>query len=521
MKKLKKLILLLLLLIPSFVLAARYSPSEEIYHALPLTEGKLTITDYKTIIPELLYPYSNPLEGTIPGKSFALSEYISRNQSVIQVYNDWFHQLPMVYSSCSSANSNCHVYGMYNPEEDFPDYGVDIEVDMQVEERYDKVVYNNIKERFANYKINGNLNLNQPRTYNIYDNHFLYYLYNTYLYNQSKKINELGNLISYDSNIINTFLPVKDLKEIIERYNLEVRLPYGYEKIDDHNTYFESYYIPIVNYNGTGYLISNMILKYYPIILIPDDSENPIEAATEKIQAMLKPIKNQLSIENVTSSISALDAEDHENTVDDFLSTVLETSTNKDIIYLSVKAGDTVIYSPIKVVQIPKDKIPKETLTSYESTTGIILSTENNNIPIDSKLRVNDVTVEFAKKNNSIIQAFDIVLYSKIDAQNITKDDNGFKISIPINSDFEITGKKIAYLDEKGKAQELYDIKKETIDGQDYITFVTKHLSVYAIVDKDGNPNTVDKIGIILIIGVLMFIILFIVKLIRPKKYQI
>ena len=520
MKKLKKLILLLLLSIPSFVLAARYPPSEEIYRALPLTEGKLTITDYKTVSPGLLYPYSNTLEGTIPGKSFALTEYLSRNQSVIQTYKEWFHQLPMVYSSCSSANNNCKVYGMLDIA-DLPDDGVDIEVDMQIEERYDKVVYNNIKSVFANYKINEDLNLNQPRTYNIYDNHFLYYLYNTYLYNQSKKLNEQGNLDSYDSNIINTFLPVKELKEVIERYNLEVRLPYGYEEIDNYDSYFESYYTPIVNYNGTGYLISNIILKYYPIILIPDDSENPIEAATEKIQTMLKPIKNQLSIENVTSSISASDAEDHEDTVDDFLSTVLGTSTNKDIIYLSVKAGNTVIYSPIKVVQIPKDKIPKETLTSYESTTGIILSTENNNIPIDSKLRINDVTVEFTKKNNSVLQAFDIVLYSKIDAQNITKDDNGFKIYIPINSDFEITGKKIAYLDEKGKAQELYDIKKETIDGQDYITFVTKHLSVYAIVDKDGNPNTVDRVGLILIIGVVVFIILFIIKLVRPRKYQL
>ena len=93
------------------------------------------------------------------------------------------------------------------------------------------------------------------------------------------------------------------------------------------------------------------------------------------------------------------------------------------------------------------------------------------------------------------------------------------KIYIPVDKNFKLKNNTIAYLDDKGKIVEKFDCKLETIDGQNYITFVTTHLSVYGIIDETINPNTSDFIIVSFIVIGIAFALIVLISIKKPKRY--
>lgn len=258
------------------------------------------------------------------------------------------------------------------------------------------------------------------------------------------------------------------------------------------------------------YLIfkDNIFYGYKPIgfsraniLLISDKIEKTSEAYVNEIT---KRIKNYLNDESVNITFRELEPFEPEDTerlnaaITKFLNNALGTETTysgarENVVNLYRIEGETIegekFGGDYFVVPVSEEKIKEVEFKSKNKATGIIVLSKSYDLPLDAMLTIKDVLKQM--KDKQIISAFDITLYSQIKEAKVTNIKNGIKIFIPVTKDFKIDGKKIYYIDDNGKKKTEYKIELETIDGKQYISFITNHLSTYALIDENiENPKT-------------------------------
>ncbi len=251
------------------------------------------------------------------------------------------------------------------------------------------------------------------------------------------------------------------------------------------------------------------------ILLVPDTT---IKTTTAYAEEALKRVKEYINDDTVSVTleretdaniIAACGVEDASGMPCQYLASAVEwglgipltTGDDSDLYpssyYKLTIAGDEM---GVYIVAVPSTQIKKLEIKSISKVTGISISTTDNKVPIDTSLRVSDVTNDVKGKN--IIKAFDIDLYSLINNNYIKQIAGGVKVMIPVETG--TTDVNIYYIKEDGSLGEKYNTSIKVIDGKTFAIFTTNHFSTYGIVkDSLTNPDTSDNIAFYLIMGII------------------
>lgn len=139
-------------------------------------------------------------------------------------------------------------------------------------------------------------------------------------------------------------------------------------------------------------------------------------------------------------------------------------------------------------------------ISSVDKETGIMINTKSENVPLDSKLDVNEF--ELTKEQEKLlkklgfenIKSFNLKLYSKILDKYISQFNNESEIFIPLIDGIETDHLKMIYMADDLSKTETYDVDVVEIDGMKYLKFSTSHFSNYTLGLPEEVPPTYDSI---------------------------
>ena len=256
--------------------------------------------------------------------------------------------------------------------------------------------------------------------------------------------------------------------------------------------------------DGILYDTKEILFKEYNIVYV---DKNETGTVFEKAERRLKDnFKNEIEVQVDGSETWELDGEE----INEIISKNLGT---KDVHYVGhyarTKIGKT--ETDITIVEIPKDKLDNYNVSSKDTTSGVMVSTNSYEVPLDAKVSAKNVTNdEYVKKaseenNLKIDSAYDITLSKMFDSKLITQIKNGIEVLLPVGDSYEENQTvEIYYISEDGKTNET--IKGNVIikDGKKYAKFKTTHFSTYALASNSAeetdpiikviNPATGDNI---------------------------
>ena len=129
-------------------------------------------------------------------------------------------------------------------------------------------------------------------------------------------------------------------------------------------------------------------------------------------------------------------------------------------------------------------------LTS-DMSTNISISTDSANLPLDTLIRVNEITsgTEYDRIKAAIeadtMESYDLTLHSNSLGGNVTSlDDGSFEVQIPISDSLKGKDLGVYYVDDSGSVTE-YDVT--TANGN--LKFNTNHFSIYTIAVKESETT--------------------------------
>jgi hypothetical protein len=515
MKKKKLLLLLLTFLMLPFVVHAEDDPL--LYEKLDEALGgnhKIVITD-KTLRNGYLLgtPNEQEPESDFDGLSKFATAYIKdmpEIQEFLREYSD-YHPVIDVYCKVAGhcgikikydfdARGECSQEELEAQEIQYPGcFYTDYEVEIETSEEYDADVYSSLLTTIGYNETNGL----PEKNYYLYDLAYINQLYNQN-YGDRNLIEEKGRNAYFDL-IAKSFPEVNDITTQNPNYKLKMA---GTSARGHNNAQFKTKFEHPVDfvtyYNDTAYRIVTANFVYSPILFVEDTVEDEKAAALERIESYLNNDKIKVVIDDITPTFDNTELEAMYLELDEYLANIgLNIDANENTRVYSLKIGATESEKHLFIFKTSKENIKTLEIQSVEKNTGIrFLSTSS--IPSDSVFDVVDVSEAYKKINSRIQEAYDIKLFSNTASAYIKSIAGGLKIYLPVADDFNAEGKKIAYLDENGKALEYFDIKMETVDGKKYATFTTEHLSVYAITDGTLDvPDTLKNASLILVFVVL------------------
>lgn len=195
-------------------------------------------------------------------------------------------------------------------------------------------------------------------------------------------------------------------------------------------------------------------------------------------------------------------------------------NTNGDYYYIKIN-GTTY---PITIVPTVLEDTELPEYNDVDADTGISITSPDSNIPLDTKVTVNEV-LENTEKHEEIketlktddFKAFDISLYSKTTKENIKIGD--FSVTIPLGKEYVEKHLSAYYIGDKKIEEYLI-----TMDKDGNATFRTTHFSTYIIAASgltkvtEPVPETVD--GITLFMGLSIISMIGILSIISYLVYN-
>lgn len=338
----------------------------------------------------------------------------------------------------------------------------------------------------------------------------------------NQKINFGDNIFELlDNNyksILNLYPEIKETIELNPEYNF-IPVSFGFGGTPGFNGNVGSLFV--MQDNVVYALTKPISYGTSRILLVPDTTPQTTEAYAE---AALKRVKEYINDDTVNitleretdaniietcgvESASGMPCQYLASAVEWGLGLPLTTGDDSELYpssYYKLTIGEDEV--GVYIVAVPASQIKELEIKSISKTTGISISTTDNKIPMDTSLRVEDVTSSMNNKN--IIKAFDIDLYSLINNNYIKQIAGGVKVMIPVATG--TTSVNIYYIKEDGLLGEKYNTSIEVIDDKTFAVFTTKHFSTYGIVnDSVNNPNTGDNIALFLSISIIGLITIF------------
>ena len=508
-------LLLFLLLMPIGVFAKDDPGLVEKLDEVLGGQHKLTITDYKVLQNKYLLGYPNEEDeaGDPDGFSVFMNAYVNDLPEVKAFLEEYKDEHPSIDVYCRSY-TNCGISIGYDNDNrgtctedtyeqlvaegyEYPGcYYTHYDVEVEVLDNPDMNKYNELRGKFTLVSVDN------PSIYKDVYLQDLSFVNQLYIKNTG-----LASFLSFDGPrsaalVAKNFPEINDF--LLENPTYEIKYSgisaMGCENYE--NNGFEQWCsVDFTLYdNKIAYTNAIYILHTVPVIFVSEDVEDDklIEAAVTRIKNYLNNDDINVVMDDITPTFS----EDVLNNKIDQLNIYLQFGIGMDPIeyqprVYSLKIGNTDSPYDVFIIRTSAENLKDLEIQSIEKTTGIRFSS-NDAIPMDSQLKIEDVTAQFKELNDAVVEAFDISIYSDSQGAFITSVANGVKIYIPVENNFEAAGKIIAYLGEDGEILEKYDIEIETLNGQKYLTFVTKHLSVYGLLDTTveaaENPKTLDNV---------------------------
>ena len=516
----KYLCLLLAIVLLPFGVYAEDDPGlpEKLEQALG-GNHKIVITD-KTLGNNYLLGTPNEPEPTSDFDGFTrfASAYIKNMPEVKQFLKDYSNYHPRIDVYCRT-HEHCGIKVSYDFDargecssteyEELVQNGyqypgcfyTDYEIELKnIVTDYNQDVYNNtIPSIFAKDNVGG-----FPHNYYyLYDLAYINQLYNQNFGDRSL-LNEADRNAYYE--LLATSFP--EINDVTDNHPEFTQKYAGISSMgsssNDSNVLLEYPVDYITYYNDVAYRITTSTFLYAPILFVEDTTPDDklIEAAKARIESYLNDSKTKVVIDDITPTFSNEALTRIYDELNSYLTAIGSTaSANSETRVYSLKIGATTSEKNLFIFKTPKSNIKALELQAIEKSTGIrFFSTAS--IPSDALFDVQDVTEAYRKLNKSVEEAYDIKLFSYSASSYIKSVAGGMKIYIPVSKEFKKDGKKISYLDKNGKILENFDITLETVDGKTYATFVTDHLSVYALTDDSMQidvPDTLKNISLALV----------------------
>lgn len=235
------------------------------------------------------------------------------------------------------------------------------------------------------------------------------------------------------------------------------------------------------------------------ILFVDKDS---IGTLKEKVEARLNEYFNnkveiEVEIENNYTADDELGSEWIDNYVNELLDIEGIDTTGY---YSTININGKELY--FVVAEVPKKYVNKLYIEAYDSKTGVNVKTDSYDVPIDVRVKANDVKDNkklkdrFDKENLVVKFAYDMSLTKSFDGTFVNKIDKGIEVYFPVDEKYKVGDKhKVYYVSNDYFEKEVYDGEVVRVDNKNYVKFVTNHFSTYVLVsDEIENPETYDGI---------------------------
>lgn len=252
--------------------------------------------------------------------------------------------------------------------------------------------------------------------------------------------------------------------------------------------------------DGTVYASPRMEVQGDHIIYVPDDTADTAQAMTAAAQKRIDDYigKGKVTLKSDGTVFEILDRENFAETgihLDPAIDIEMETGIE------GLKADDLVCSAEINglkyqiIIWRGSDKMVMPTYKNIDSATNIEVSSKDSSVPLDTLIRVDEVTEgeEYDKISKAIdadvMMSYDIKLHSGSADKYVTKLENGkFKVEMPITEELKTKNLKVYYVDDKGEAIP-YSVTID--DAKNMAVFETDHFSIYTLAAT--NPATSDE----------------------------
>ena len=160
---------------------------------------------------------------------------------------------------------------------------------------------------------------------------------------------------------------------------------------------------------------------------------------------------------------------------------IYKATINNEEIYFVIGKNTSKMYTP--------------KLTTSDIDTDIIITTKEGTIPLDTMIRVKEITdgktYESIMKliNSTDVDMYDLSLFAKSIDNYITKiNGNPFEVKIPLKEEFKNKDLVVYYINDKSEVKE-YEVTVK--DG--FAIFTTDHFSIYTLAIKNDNVKGNEK----------------------------
>lgn len=239
----------------------------------------------------------------------------------------------------------------------------------------------------------------------------------------------------------------------------------------------------VCKYDDTIYYVDEQMamVEFTHIIYVEDDATDLVAAVEKRLSDTFG--ENDISVEDTGKIVNDYIETQYPGYVDDYS---LGEYINYPWFKLTINGSE---YNFIIIKDSSKINNEINYLTS-DINTNISISTDSANIPLDTLIRVNEITsgAEYDRIKAAIgadtMETYDLTLKSNSLGGNVTElEDGTFEVEIPLNDSLKGETVAVYYVDESGKVTE-YDVA----DGDNSVIFNTNHFSIYTIAKKVNDP---------------------------------
>ena len=319
--------------------------------------------------------------------------------------------------------------------------------------------------------------------------------------------NEYNSLNYNNDTYLNIFLEFKSLLE----KNADLDYVIVKQDFDEEHGISKTNALIVTYFNDIAISISENINYYIsPYIYISNSTKNTdseyIKTAEKRIKSYLNNDKYKVTITyDEKFDYCKIYAKDNYCNLNSFVNDIFKDSKDYTAKAYKLTINGNNYY--LGILPVDSKKIKNKEFTSLNVATGVEIATTSSNVPLDSKLDVKDVTIEYNK--DDFYKIYDISLYSSLKNGYMNEFDDNIEIKIPLLDKYNKKVINIYTIKEDGSTGDKYEAKVEIIDNKKYAVFTTKNLTVYGIDKVSKNDvNNIEITKVILIIVVLISVIL-------------
>ena len=303
-------------------------------------------------------------------------------------------------------------------------------------------------------------------------------------YYQLGGVSAINSLYNYgkilDENTTTYMARLPELKKVIEQHP-----EYDFEIIQDRGGSVPNWQ---EDFSYVGIYKNNILYSYKEILLHVDEI---IFVDKDKNGTLTQRAKERLT-ELFTDSVNITveDVSDEYKYGPDVLEVINEDYKDiniYNIIPANVTIGDKELV--LMIAETDASGVDKYYVESSDKESGVAIQTNSYDVPIDSRVKVTDVSDEdYVKKaasdnNMKIVKVYDIDLVKYSDKKSIKEIKAGLEINIPIENAKEGEEVIVYYINSDGELAEKINGKVVKLDEKLYVKFVTYHLSTFAILE--------------------------------------